>query len=65
MSSGAEDGNGDQGIRSRIIEARVSDVVLANQIADAARNLRRFNMNGPVRWSMNARQAAGFPERKH
>src|SRR5438270_5043854 len=46
--SGADVGNGVQGVRSRIMDARVNDVVPANQIAAATRNLRRWIMARPV-----------------
>src|SRR6202030_2195630 len=44
---GADDGNGAHGMWSRMTEARVSDVVPANQIAAETRNLRRCNIAPP------------------
>src|SRR5580698_10265393 len=46
--SGGDEGKGDHGMRSRMIEARVSDVVPTNQSVADSRNLRRFIMTSPL-----------------
>src|ERR1700742_1587667 len=47
-NSGGDKGNGDHGMRSRMMDARVSDVVPTNQSVADTRNLRRSIMTSPL-----------------